>query len=124
MLAPFTTAKASLSRRLTESTLAATVGQSELAELATERGIPTRGGDANSLRDALREWAAEQLDGAGSGGASQSLFPAGYLEERARPFSNAEGAPHGRLTLVDLAGALVHEVRQELAQDMPSRQSA
>jgi len=87
------------------------LGAGELAELATERMIPTRGSDANSLRDALREWAAEQLNDGGSdvgSGASQSLFPAGYLEEREQPFSNAEGGQlfaAGALGLVNFGGA-------------------
>ncbi len=78
---------------------------SELAELAAQRGLPTRGGDAGSLRDALRDWAAEQLSEEQGG---QTLFPAGYLEERPVPFSNAEGGQlflAGALGLVNLGGA-------------------
>ena len=77
----------------------------ELAELATERAIATRGADTASLRDALRSWAGSQL-GVDD---DDSLFLAqGYLEERTAPFSNAEGGQQfaaGFLGLVNLGGA-------------------
>ena len=90
-----------------------TSSAAELAALAAERSIPTRGSDADSVRDALREWAAAQLEegSAGAGGASSSppsLFPAGYLREREAPFSNAEGGQlvaAGALGLVNFGAA-------------------
>jgi len=86
------------------------MGATELAELAGERGIVTRGGDAPSLRDALRQWAGEQVGRVQAGGdaSASPLFPAGFLEERQALFSNAEGGQlfaAGALGLVNLGGA-------------------
>ena len=49
----------------------------ELAELAAARGVATAGAaDAGSLRDALKEWAAAQLDRPAGGAAGERSFPA------------------------------------------------
>lgn len=84
-----------------------TLGAAQLAELAAERGIPTRGSDAPALREALSEWADDQISSQSASGQSD-LFPQGYLEERQVPFSNAEGGQlfaAGALGLINFGGA-------------------
>lgn len=68
------------------------LGADELAQLASERGIPTAGAtDAGRLRTALSQWAGERLDGQMARQSGEGLFADGYLEERLEPFSNADG---------------------------------
>lgn len=72
----------------------------ELVEMARERRIPIQGGDADMIRDDLRDWATREV---ASLGGMQSLFPGDYLEERQASFSNAED---GQLFAAGALGAL------------------
>jgi len=84
------------------------LGTPKLAELATQRNIPTSGSDAGALRDALKQWAEQQLGGGPLSSSSVDLFPEGFLVERPTPFSNAEGGQllaAGALGLVNFGGA-------------------
>jgi len=81
----------------------ASMSAGELAELASERSLPTQGSDAGALRDELRQWADGQLQGK-----QARLFAEGCLDERRTPFSNAEGgqlAAAAALGLVNFGGA-------------------
>jgi len=78
-----------------------------LKELAKARGVRSSGSEA-SLRAALRAWASDRISSSNSAsGGSAELFPAGFLEERRAPFSNAESGQlfaAGALACLNLVG--------------------